>query len=502
MTDTLSLSRDACLGDDARALFRGSAFNFLGYAIKLAYPVLLAACTQLFGAARFGVFITAQAILMITVRVCMLGLDKGLLFWVPRQRAGNELKGIRPSLLLAGAISTAAALLIAFAIAPPLAVWGGAPEAEGALRIMAFGIVPFALMDLLIHATMGKRRMEANVIVKDILSPLSLVGSAIAFDLSGLAETGLALAFLFSNLIGLAGAVLAFRLMFKGSKWPRENAFVPPRALLKYSLPMGASEIANAFLQRIDTLIVAFFLTPQAVGVWAVVTLFGNAIRAIRRSFDPIVTAVVSHIGGAADAPVDGGRLSANFSCAWVLVTATQLPIFAFLLCFATMLLPLFGRGFESGTDAVLILAGFFAVNGAGGLAGLVVTGLGHSRLTLLNVLIAIAAQVIFLFVFVAPHGLDFGMAGAALAVGLSYSLQNLVQHIEMKLVAGQWNYTRKVLPPALIGFASFAAMGAVWCLHSHFGDFAWRSVSFAAFVIVYGAGMFALRRRLREFVS
>lgn len=65
---------------DARDLRRGVTINMVGYVIKLAHPVLLAVATQLYGAERFGVFVVGQAAIMMLARVCLFGLDKGILW--------------------------------------------------------------------------------------------------------------------------------------------------------------------------------------------------------------------------------------------------------------------------------------------------------------------------------------------------------------------------------------------------------------------------------------
>jgi len=83
---------------DARDLRRGVAINALGYLARVAYPVLLGVAVALYGAAEFGVFTAAQAALLLVLRLALLGLDKGVLWWVPRQAAGAERRGLRPVL--------------------------------------------------------------------------------------------------------------------------------------------------------------------------------------------------------------------------------------------------------------------------------------------------------------------------------------------------------------------------------------------------------------------
>jgi O-antigen/teichoic acid export membrane protein len=239
-----------------------------------------------------------------------------------------------------------------------------------------------------------------------------------------------------------------------------------------------------------DILVLSVFAAPEIVGVYGVVTMFGNAIRSIRRSFDPIITSVISCIGSCKDPISSRKRIASSFSYAWFLVTATQLPIFAFLICFASMLLTFYGPGFSQGADALLILCGFWVFNGAGSLAGLVVVGLGRSDLGLLNVLAAIAGQMVSLVIFVSPIGFNMGMEGAAISAGLGYTLQNILQHAQMKKITGMWNYTRQVLPAIFAGITGFAVMVGVFFAFQLLGNLTTRVASFLAFLLVYGASL------------
>jgi O-antigen/teichoic acid export membrane protein len=485
-----NVSCDSRVKEDKRSIAHGAALNFVGYIIKLGHPILLAICTRLYDASHWGTFVTTQAALMITTRVCLMGFDKGLLWWVSRQQGEGERAGIRPALWLVGICSGSAVLVITTLIASIVGNQNGYAGMEDSIRIMAFGIIPFALMEILIHSTMGTQRMEVNIAVKETLVPLSLVGFAALYFVFGFRETGLAVAFVSSNLIGLIASVFGFRVVFKKSAWPSKESYWPKRELVRYSLPSGGSEIANTILQRMDILVLSLFATPEIVGVYGVVTMFGNAIRSIRRSFDPIITSVISCIGSSTDPISSRKRIASSFSYAWFLVTATQLPIFAFLLCFANMLLTFYGSGFAQGTDALLILCGFWALNGAGSLAGLVVTGLGRSDLGLFNVLSAIAGQMVSLVIFVSPSGLNMGMEGAAISAGLGYTLQNALQHAQMKKITGMWNYTRQVLPAIFAGIAGFTVLGGVFFTSQSLGNFTARVVSFLAFLVVYGASL------------
>jgi O-antigen/teichoic acid export membrane protein len=486
---------DRSIERDARDLHRGVMTNFLGYLLKIGNPVLLVVVVRKYGAEAFGLYTLAQAVMLFAARMAVYGFDKGLLWWIPRQTTANKRLGVRSSLFAVTLLGTAVASLLALGAQPSvLSYFGADPAAVVSLRIMAAGVLLQAWMDILVHAAMGMRKMAAQVFAKETMVPATFVLSAVGFHLIGVVELGLAFAFLLSNVVGLIAAIQAFRRAFRGIPWPADETFWPPRELVRYSGPMWLSELANSLLQRVDTYAVGLFTSDLAsVGVYAVVTRFGNAIRQIRRSFDTIVLAITSEIS----THHDPERLAVSYSHATLLVGITQVPVFAAIWIFADLLMPVFGPEFTQATEPLVILCAFWIVNGAISLAGIVVSAYGRSRLTLQNVLVALVVLASACFLLI-PR---FGLVGAAYAVGIGYSVQGVFQVVQMRVVTGYWNYRREVLLPFQIGGAAALCAGIVWLIVSGLSTPSpWlaRSLVFAAFAAVYGAGVVTLRKQGR----
>jgi hypothetical protein len=81
---------------DARDLRRGVLLSMLGYAARLPHPILLAVVTQTYGASRWGVYMAGQAAAYVAIRVCLMGLDRAMVYWIPRSLAtANAIPGFR-----------------------------------------------------------------------------------------------------------------------------------------------------------------------------------------------------------------------------------------------------------------------------------------------------------------------------------------------------------------------------------------------------------------------
>lgn len=476
--------------DDRLDLRRGVLVNALGYLPKLAVPVLLILVIRSYGATAFGLFTFAQAVLLFVCRVSLLGMDKGLLWWTPQQDAERVLDGFAETFTLTSLFALVLSILIALFLAPLFALWGDTPEAVLPLRLMSFALIPMVMMELFLASTMGLKRMEPNVLVKETLLPIITVGTALALAPLKLDNTGLSIAFVTAYGISSLAAYLWWRRLHgEGSR-----LFVlalPPRRLIRYSLPMWLSEMANSFQQRMDTYFITAYLDLRLLGIYAAVVQIANSIRSIRRSFDPIVLVIAAEIG-AQDA---SSRLKACYSYATYLVTATQLPVLVFVIVFAQWLMPLFGPGFEIGTTAVILLCSFWVFNSPFSLAGIVVSAYGYSGLSLLNVGVGIIGQAIFLWWLVPLYTLN----GAAAAVGLGYTVVSFVQICQMRWVTGQWNYEPKVIFPALLGAFAAVLSYVIWlkCMSGDSGDsLISRGIAFAVFLAIYGGGLFVHARK------
>ncbi len=471
---------------DSTELYRGAFIGGLGYFIKLGYPVLLIAVVRLYGAEAFGIFTLVQAALLFAMRFCLLGLDKGLLWWVARQNPENERHTLLSVLITSSALSLIVSLIIAVFGAPLLAHWSGDSEAVFSFKLMAISLVPMTLMELLIHAILGKRRMEAQVFIRDGVVPLTLVGSALLFYFFGLRNIGFALAFITSAITGFLASCWCFSRIFRDSSWKFDGC-IPPPELLKFSLTMWLAELANSFLLRMDIYLVAAMTDPVLTGIYAAVMQLGITIRVVRRSFDPIITALFSRISVACD----NKRLTASFSRATNLVIVTQMPIYSFLILFSPWLMGLFGPHFVQGSQAVFIICCFWIISGAIGLNGLILTGFGRSDLTLLNVVVAILTEGLLLFLLVPRYGLN----GAALSVGLAYTVQHMFQLFQARMVTGVWNYSRNVFIVLLFSLIAVSIIPVIWFNLADIADIPRRIISFAGYSVFSGCGVYVLHR-------
>jgi O-antigen/teichoic acid export membrane protein len=468
---------------DARDLRRGALVNLVGYAARALHPVLLAWVTVTYGPERWGVFVASNAVLWVALRFAVLGLDHALPWWIP-QHGERAVPGVVAALRQVALRSSAIALFLASLAVPVLGPAWGMPALP--IAILALCVVPMALTEGLVQATVARRHLELQVGVREVLVPAVHAFVALGLHAVGLVELGLALGFFVASCAGLAAAAIGFRHVFPADALVRDRGISLPPALRRYATPLFGAGLATTFMARADTLAVAFFADPFSVGVYGVVKQFASTVLSIRGSFESIVTAIVSDAAlGGRRVDAARGRLARGLSYATTLVTLTQLPVVVFFVAFAGWLLPLFGEGFERGERAVAIACGLLAVHGLVGLAGQVVNGVGGSRATLVASAFAVALQSALLLGLV-PR---FGIEGAAGASGLALVGHAAVQLVQMRALTGGWNYTPRVALAAALGGVAIAAMSLTVVALDDVGDFVARVSAFVVFACVLALG-------------
>lgn len=485
----------AAVERDGNDLRRSLRINLVGYAIKFAYPFLLILVINLYGAGPYGVFALVQGVLTVMLRVSLLGLDKGLLWWIPRLAPADERQGLRATLILTTLCSLSLALLTALVLAPVIAAWAERPDMTPGLRWMALGLVPMALLEVLTQACVGKRRLEAHILFKEGLVSFVLVAAAVLCYALGLERSGLEVAFVASYLAGLVGVLWVFRSAFAASQW-QGPALRVPAGLWRYSWRMWLNDCAGAVFNRMDVFILAALTDDVSVGVFTGASQYAQQVMAIRWSFDPMLVAMISQIGHAND----HFRLRRGFARAWLMVAVLEIPLLAFMVAAAAWIMPLLGEKYAHGVGPALVLLAMFGVNGMFGFNQHIVSGFGRSGLTLTNTLVSIVIGAGMLALLIPP----FGLVGAAWGIGSAYLALNVIWAVQARMIVGRWHYEASIGWTLALTAVAVAAMAATWAgvdlalgtgVNGTMADLAARVAALLVFGAVFGPGMWYLRR-------
>ena len=322
-----------------------------------------------------------------------------------------------------------------------------------ALPIVAPSIPLAALTLVLMTATLAAKVGRMNLYVRGLAEPLLLFAAAIGAWAMGGGLRGIALAHVGAALLTAALAILACRRVFGGRGFWR--AVTGPRhpTFLRFAAPLGASDLMNALLQRIDVFVVSTFAGLEALAVYSAAEYVARVIANARYVFDPIIAPVVAESLQTRD--LQRAHYNLALTTRWVIALAA--PIAVTLVVLRVEVLGLYGPGFSAGAGALVILAGAHLVNGCLGLTPYVIAMSGRSRLYFLDNVGASLLNLGLGLVLV-PR---LGIIGAAIAVFASVTGLQLALTIQAWVLERIHPFARAQLKPIAAGVVTAFANGS-----------------------------------------
>ena len=405
----LSLANGDTLAGAQRAALTVFAIRIGGATLAYGTQVLLA---RFMGQAEYGVFALSWVWIAILGHGCLLGVAQSVCRFVPHYRARGEFDLARG--FLRGGALHATIGGFATAAAGGALVWlaGGSLDSS---HLWAFAI---ALAVLPLFAVQDY--------VEGVARSFAWIGLAIAplyLLRQGLLAAGFAAAVFFGApaqaWVALACTLAAVIVALEVQGWlirSRLRHALPPgarayrvRLWATASLPMALVDVTTLGLSYIDVILLGFFLSPEAVGVYFAATRILQFVVFAQYA----ASAATAQRFADAEARGDRATLAALVTRTARLTGALTLLTGAGVLAAAPLLLALFGPAFASSLPVLAILIGGVAVQSAFGPAEDVLNMLGQERACALasGLVLALAAGLNCLLI---PH---FGVLGAAAAM-------------------------------------------------------------------------------------
>jgi O-antigen/teichoic acid export membrane protein len=380
----------------------------LGQGLMPLHRVLVA---RLFGQTAYGVYRAGADLCEVLMRAGIAGGDKAMLKFVAAHRGAGETReetqALGSALRLSGGFLLV--LSLALALAAPLFVrWWRNPAFSGVLPLLAPTVFGGGMVIVLMASTLAAKVTRVNLVVRGIAEPFMLIAITLgvwAFrrDVYGAAAAHGTSTLLLATLAWVgASAVLGRGRLAAALRAP------PHRGLIRFAIPLGASEFMNGVLQRASVFILSAYSGAAAVAVFAASEELGRSVAGIRYAFDSVAAPMMSealHQG-------DRERLRYNLALMTRWVASASAPIALTLLSLREPLLWLYGPTYVSGVTAMGLLVCGHVINGVLGLTGYVIVMSGRSGLFFWDNLVAAGVNLALSFVLIPHHG----VAGAAVA--------------------------------------------------------------------------------------
>lgn len=374
------------------------------------------------GVESYGVYKLAITVCTLLVAICFLGLDGGVVRYIPiglKERDDAKVWGV---IQLGTAVPGLVGLLVAavfFFGAEFLAnrIFED-PSLAPVLQIMVLAIPIRVVTTALGAICAGFKQVQCGTYADDIGFNLIKLLLAVALLVLGFGIIGLAIGYVLAA-IGSVSIAFAFaNRLFPSSR--RRDAKRELRTLFAFSVPLYFQRLLNRFGRHVETIFLGYFGVMRDVGIYGAIlplSAVGNmAFDSIRTISAPIISEL--HNAGLLD------ELERFYQATSKWALTINLPIFATIVLFAETLLSIFGSEFTAGETGLIILAAGAMFNVSTGVCGTVINMTGYSRLGLLNSIIYLVTTVGFAVVLI-PR---FHLVGAAVAGTITIVINNTLR--------------------------------------------------------------------------
>lgn len=445
----------------------------IGGTLQYLYHILLARCL---GPDILGEFVLGITVVTIAASLSRLGLDFGILRYVPIYRGIKDTSRIKGTVLEALKLSgitgvIVSVLLFLFSTHISIGIFHN-QELSQILKILSFTIPFSALMTLLLVTCQAFYIARYTALVQNFIYPLINIVLASAALFIGWKVLGIAAVYLISTLTAFALAGYFLMKLFPDlRKGPAGIA--NRKELLNFSAPMLGFTLLTYLVLSTDTLMLGFFRSSQDVGIYSAAVKTSMLLLFFLQSFNFIFAPLISDLYNKKDIT----RLGTMFKTITRWAITLAFPAFLFMSFWPREILHIFGDEFLIASKSLIILAFGQFINVSTGSVGSILIMAGKSRLVLMYALFAFVLNFVLNYILIPTYGI----VGASVATAISLALVNILYLINVRILLGIHPYNIKIIKPLIGGiFALGLAMKIV-----HRTNLEWGGVLMLSFILL-----------------
>src|SRR5213595_2440724 len=468
-------------------LKRGAFLNTIAMLASNFRGIFTFLVARLLGAAALGLYSVAWSTTDIISKIGVLGLDNAITTFIARSEAVGDRARSRALFRIATVLGVVQSIITAGIVILALRFFNNRlhvqPQMVSALALVLCAMPGLALYRISTAISRGMKVMQHDIYSRGMMEPIAttlafLFAVAVGFKQSS-PEVAAIVGTAASGLIALALASTLFRHV------PPQREVVSPfgeaRSLLAYSAPISIYQLINAFIARLDLLMLGYFVgrapgvTLATVGIYSAVIGTANGLRKVNQSFNPIFAPVVAGMTATGDHDVAAATYARLAQwMLWIL-----LPLVAVLSLAGSTILLIYGPAFWQGGHWLGIVALASATNAFVSLGETVIM-VQRPHLNILHSSITCAVAFGGLL-WLIPR---FGAMGAAIGILLPYVVQGILRYATLRWVF-HWKDSWSDIRPPLVA-AGIALVPAIIC-RAFLGGIVGQVISAAVFLAVFG---------------
>jgi O-antigen/teichoic acid export membrane protein len=468
-------------------LKRGAFLNTIAMLASNFRGIFTFLVARLLGPAALGIFSVAWSTTDIISKIGVLGLDSTITTFIARSEAVGNRARSRALFRVAVVLGVVQSIITAGIVIVALRFFNNRlhvqPQMVSALALVVCAMPGLALYRISTAISRGMKVMQHDIYSRGMTEPIAttlafLLALAVGFKESS-PEVAAIVGTAASGVIALALASTLFRHV------PPQKEVVSTlgeaRALLGFAAPISIYQLINAFIARLDLIMLGYFVgrapgvTLATVGVYSAVVATADGLRKVNQAFNPIFAPVVAGMTATGDHDVAAATYARLAQwMLWIL-----LPLVAVMSLAGGTILLIYGPAFRQGGVWLGIVAFASAFNAFVALGETVIM-VQRPRLNLLHssITCTVAAAGLLLLI---PR---FGVMGAAFGILLPYVVQAILRYATLRWVF-RWKDSWSDIRSPLIA-AGIALVPAIVC-RAFLGGIVGQVTSATAFLIVFG---------------
>jgi len=374
--------------------------NIVRYILNLVFPFIVA---RLYTPELFGRYTYAISIISILIFLCTLGLDTGLLYFIPRNGKKYILSAFTINLLTSSAIIT----ILFF-------------TTESWMHPFLPLIWFLSVENMFFSLYRTNQKIKEFFFISGFLNiSIKIALSAILFLFFGAQLNNLVIATYAAVIFSTILYILQNRNMFEGFSISKE--------LVKYSVPLIIGGMVSVIIQNTDLIMISNMIGETEVALYKVGTEISNfpsiLLLVVNTVFPPIIASLYHQ------KKLDQLRGLYKKITRWL--AFTSFIIISMLLFFREGILSLYGKEFLDAQNVLIYRGIGQMVNAAVGSVWYIIIMTGHPKMNMYGKFATCGINVILNFILIPVMGID----GAAFASMISTSFVNILGYSIVKRI-------------------------------------------------------------------